>query len=67
MTVAKKYNIRTKLSVDRQEFYDNMSEVLLAKYFRFAKHGECEKIVGRFIVNLYNKKFQDRPYIELNK
>lgn len=67
VTVAEQLGFRTTLDADRQKYYDNMSEVCLARYCRFAKNGECEKIVARFILNLYKKKFQDKPYIELNR
>ncbi len=67
MTVAKKYNIRTKLSADRQKFYDNLSEIALFRFYRFALHGNCEKILARFVINLYEKKFADQPFIKLIK
>lgn len=57
MTVAENYNIKTTLDAESQKYYDDLSEVMLKKYLRFAKYGNCEKIRARFIENLYNKKF----------
>ena len=57
MTVAENYNIKTTLDAERQRYYDEMSEIMLCKYVRFAKFGNCEKVTARFIINLYNKKF----------
>jgi hypothetical protein len=67
MTIAEKYNIKTTIDAERQNYYNDLSELELEKFVRYAKFGGCEKTIGRFIINLYNKKFLDRPYIKLNK
>jgi|21_taG_2_1085346.scaffolds.fasta_scaffold00368_24 hypothetical protein len=56
MTIAEKYKIRTTLNVKAQRYYDNLSEVSLCRYLRFAQENG-QKIRERFIRNLYNKKF----------